>query len=83
PPVARNGTLGLFKPHTPGSVTFATVGPDKCRGDYNGAGGVTVQDLFDFLDSYFGGDTAADHNGVGGLTVQDIFDYLADYFGPC
>lgn len=36
-----------------GPFTFGTVG--SCRADFNGEGGVTVQDLFDFLASWFAG----------------------------
>lgn len=57
-----------------------------CRADYNKAGGVTVQDIFDFLAAYFNGSTAADFagNGAGTPGVQSIFDFLAAYFqGGC
>jgi hypothetical protein len=55
-----------------------------CKGDYNHIGGVTVQDIFDFLNGYFTQNAQADVNGAGGVTVQDIFDYLILYFaGPC
>ncbi len=54
-----------------------------CIADFNGAGGVTVQDIFDFLAAYFSGDERADVNGAGGVTVQDIFDFLAAYFTGC
>ncbi len=54
-----------------------------CPANFNGAGGVTVQDIFDFLSSYFNNDPSADFNGVGGVTVQDIFDYLSAYFAGC
>lgn len=57
--------------------------PAPCPADFNGVGGVTVQDIFDFLAAYFAGDAAADFNGIGGVTVQDIFDYLAAYFAGC
>jgi uncharacterized repeat protein (TIGR01451 family) len=54
-----------------------------CFADYNHVGGITVQDIFDFLAGYFGGNAIADING-GGLSVQDIFDFLATYFsGGC
>jgi len=42
---------------------------------------LSVQDIFDFLASYFAG--AGDFNGAGGTTVQDIFDFLGCYFGGC
>jgi len=52
-----------------------------CACDWNGVGGLSVQDIFDFLASYFAG--AGDFNGAGGTTVQDIFDFLGCYFGGC
>jgi hypothetical protein len=54
-----------------------------CLADYNHVGGVTVQDIFDFLSGYFTQSPQADINGVGGVTVQDIFDYLSVYFAGC
>jgi hypothetical protein len=57
-----------------------------CKADYNHVGGVTVQDIFDFLAGYFATNPFADANGSGSVTVQDIFDFLAAYFqggGPC
>lgn len=48
--------------------------------DFNGVGGVSIQDLFDFLAAYFAGDPAADFNQVNGVTVQDLFDFLACFF---
>jgi hypothetical protein len=52
-----------------------------CRCDWNLSGQLSVQDLFDFLASYFSG--TGDFNASGATTVQDIFDYLACYFGGC
>jgi hypothetical protein len=53
-----------------------------CFADFNHVGGITVQDIFDFLAVYFSGSSTADING-GGIGVQDIFDYLASYFTGC
>lgn len=58
------------------------------RADQNRSGGMSVQDLFDFLNTYFAAELAADHNFSGedpstnttGVTVQDIFDFMTDYF---
>lgn len=51
-----------------------------CPCDWNHTGGITVQDIFDFLNSYFAG--SGDFNGADGTTVQDIFDFLMCYFSP-
>lgn len=59
----------------------AFVGVNACPSDWNLSGSVSVQDIFDFLISYFAG--TGDYNGVGGTTVQDIFDFLAAYFVGC
>ncbi|MCC6322776.1 MAG: hypothetical protein IT438_15220 [Phycisphaerales bacterium] len=54
-----------------------------CPGDFNRSGGVSVQDIFDFLAAYFSGDPCADVNKSGAVSVQDIFDFLSAYFAPC
>lgn len=54
-----------------------------CKADFNQVGGITVQDIFDFLNAYFAADPFADVNG-GGTSVQDIFDFINAYFaGNC
>ncbi len=69
------------------TTTFAinapAVAPPACRPDYNGQGGVTVQDIFDFLAGWFSNAPAADFNGQNGVTVQDIFDFLTAWFTGC
>ncbi len=57
--------------------------PAPCPADFNGTGGLTVQDIFDFLGAWFAGVASADFNGVNGITVQDIFDFLGAWFGGC
>lgn len=52
-----------------------------CPCDFNG-GGLSVQDIFDFLGAYFANDPRADLNSDG-ISVQDIFDFLACYFAGC
>ncbi len=54
-----------------------------CPADFNGVGGLSVQDVFDFLAAYFDGSPTADFNASGTVTVQDIFDFLAAYFAGC
>jgi glucose/arabinose dehydrogenase len=54
-----------------------------CPADFNGVDGLTVADIFDYLNAWFAGDPRADFNGVGGLSVQDIFDFLNVWFLGC
>ncbi len=57
-----------------------------CFADYNKQGGISVQDIFDFLTDYFTGSVNANVAGDGTTppSVQDIFDYLTAYFaGGC
>lgn len=63
---------------TPPTRTFTYL-----AADYNRSGIITVQDIFDFLNSWFVGDPSADFNHVNGLEVQDIFDFLVSWFAGC
>jgi len=58
-----------------------------CLADYNKTGGITVQDIFDFLNDWFAGSVFArvgSDGSPGPLTVQNIFDYLNIWFaGGC
>lgn len=55
----------------------------RCAADFNGVDGVSVQDIFDFLDAFFANSPAADINASGAVTVQDIFDFIAAFFAGC
>ncbi len=65
------------------ALLFEFTLPPSCPADFNGTGGLTVQDIFDFLGAWFSGDPRADFNGVGGISVQDIFDFLGAWFAGC
>jgi hypothetical protein len=69
---ADSGTFAI----TPGAYASA------CPADFNADGTLAVQDIFDYLNAWFGGSPTADFNG-GGLSVQDIFDYLNAWFTGC
>jgi hypothetical protein len=85
PPASGAVTLEMFRPGTPASVQAAAVvpRPPACAADFNGVGGVTVQDLFDFLAPWFTLDPRADFDGAGGVTLQDLLDFLGAYFAGC
>jgi hypothetical protein len=50
-----------------------------CLADFNGTGGVTVQDIFDFLAAWNVAGPGTDFNGDRIVSVQDIFDFLASW----
>jgi hypothetical protein len=54
-----------------------------CPADFDCSGVLGVQDIFDFLAGFFGGDPRADMNASSTISTQDIFDFLATYFGGC
>jgi hypothetical protein len=58
-----------------------------CIGDYNKVGGLSVQDIFDFLGDWFAGRTFANVGSDGSsglLSVQNIFNFLSAWFaGGC
>jgi hypothetical protein len=54
-----------------------------CPANYNQINGLEVQDIFDFLNAWFAGETRADFNNNGILEVQDIFDFLNGWFAGC
>lgn len=60
-------------------VRFA--GSACCRADWNADGTLSVQDLFEFLFSWFAG--RADFNQDGATSLQDLFDYLGQYLAGC
>ena len=55
----------------------------SCVGDYNNDHVTSVNDIFTFLQAWFGQDIRADVNGVGGVSTQDIFDFLSGWFAGC
>jgi hypothetical protein len=71
-----------------GSTTYLDLGcyefdPRRCPADFNASGALTPQDIFDFLNAWFAGLSAADFNRSGSLTTQDIFDFLNAWFTGC
>ncbi len=49
--------------------------------DFNQVNGVSVQDLFDYLNAWTAGRCEADINEVDGVTVQDLFDFMNAWLG--
>lgn len=66
------------------NLTSVFNGP-CCFADYNKGGGVTTQDIFDYLSDWFNAHPNAklQGDGVGTPTVTDIFNFIAAWFAGC
>ena len=56
---------------------------NPCRADFNGFDGVTIDDLFLYLNAWFTGNPLADIDGVGGVAIDDLFLFLNGWFVGC
>jgi hypothetical protein len=65
----------------PGVLNISFV-PSACAPDFNNTNTLEVQDIFDFLNAWFAGSSAADFDG-NGLAVSDIFAFLNAWFAGC
>jgi hypothetical protein len=76
--------MGLFKPHTPDSVSFTVSAPTgSCDADFDGNGAREVPDIFAFLAAWFALDSSADVDGVPGIDIPDVFYFLQVWFAGC
>lgn len=79
-PRLATGTLGLFKPGSPGSVQFGILAPNApcaCAGDLDGNSSVDGRDVSPFVDMFLGlspVDACAELSGPGGsaLDIDDL-----------
>jgi hypothetical protein len=54
-----------------------------CPANFNGVGGVTVQDILDFITAWFAADTRTDFNHDGVLAPIDLLDFLTRWMSGC
>jgi hypothetical protein len=80
---ASAGSYDCVITGTCGVVTSNAVSLSVCAVDFDCSGTVTVQDIFAYLNAWFGGDPRADFDGNPGLSVQDIFAFLNAWFAGC
>ncbi len=80
-------TTGVIENCAAAFVPGGTCNPANpvacCPANYNQNNGLEIQDIFDFLNGWFGSAARADFNGNGRLEVQDIFDFLNAWFAGC
>ncbi|HMN41718.1 MAG TPA: lamin tail domain-containing protein [Phycisphaerales bacterium] len=75
-----------FATTSPTCNTTGNTATPCCYANYNKVGGLSVQDIFDFLNDWFASRPYAKvaGDGVSGtLAVQDIFDFLNAWFAGC
>jgi hypothetical protein len=82
-PLVAGGSWGSLEVSARLRGTFPAAPASTCAADFNQVNGLTVQDIFDFLNAWFAGDPRTNFNHVGGLEVQDIFDFLNAWFAGC
>jgi hypothetical protein len=80
-------TAGAVYTTTSAACNAGSTHTPCCYADYNKSDGLSVQDIFDFLNSWFAGSLYAIPGGDGAsgtLAVQNIFDFLNAWFvGGC
>lgn len=82
---------GTFRRFAGANVACNVQGNQRtpcCKADYNqssasASGGLTVQDIFDFLAGWFAKSVLTDVNSSGVVDVTDIFDFLNAWFSGC
>lgn len=84
--------LALGSPNARGIVHLRPNAP-TCPADFDSSGGVSIDDLFLFLNAWFSGcvgqagapcnGRSADVNGINGVSIDDLFLYLNLYFVGC
>lgn len=90
-----SATISITQPVTPGPYTvrvlrsqpwggaYQLTVTSPCGADFDGVGGLTVSDIFAFLQAFFSGSMSADFDRSGGLMVADIFAFLKAWFAGC
>ncbi|MBX3402735.1 MAG: VCBS repeat-containing protein [Phycisphaeraceae bacterium] len=73
---SQNGPAGNL-------LVFRNSSPAACLANFDGVGGVQVNDIFAFLTAWFAGFPAADLNQNGSNDVPDIFQFLTLWFAGC
>lgn len=83
-PAACTGPNTLFVATSACNAAGNNASP-CCRADFNHAAGITVGDIFDFLNLWFSSSPTADFDGNGAAapTVSSIFSFLNAWFAGC
>lgn len=79
------GTAGASFTTSSATCNSGSTSTPCCYADYNKLNGISVQDIFDYLNDWFAGRPYANtgSTGTGPLTVQNIFSFLNAWFAGC
>lgn len=55
----------------------------RCAADFNHDGVRGENDIYSFLEAWFGGDSSADIDGVPGVGIEDVFAFIFAWFEGC
>lgn len=66
-----------------GRATVSAISRAVCPADVNENGERGVEDIFVFLERWFGREPGADFNHDGGIAIDDIFTLLGAWFQGC
>jgi hypothetical protein len=80
------GTAGAYLASGSACNSAASSTTPCCHADYNKLDGITLQDIFDFLNDWFAGSqyaAAGATSPTAPLTVQNIFNFLNYWFAGC
>ncbi len=70
-----------------GGGTVCTMGAGNpvacCKANFDQTDGVTITDIFVFLNAWFSSSPSANFDQVDGVTITDIFVFLNAWFSGC
>lgn len=66
----------------PGAYRLRIIKPE-CRADLDDSGGVSLDDLFAYLERYLSGGGAGEFDGAGETDVGDLFAFIGAWFDGC
>jgi hypothetical protein len=76
------GSRTLLAPSI-GGLIERYAGCPRCMADIDASGAVTLQDLFTFLNQWFGGTRYADIDASGQVSVEDLLRFIQEWLPPC
>lgn len=80
------GDQGIYDCVVGNGCSSTTSGPatlTACAADFDCSSALAAQDIFAFLNAWFGGSLSTDFSSDGGLSTLDVFLFLNAWFAGC